>query len=156
MPSVLDVFAETRSATLRAQRGDATERRRASLLARIAKRARATAEEVAAVGARIAGAAERDRLRQSGDALFTHLHEIPPGATSFVPPTNPALTIALDPDLDVNANAQRYYARYRKAADALPHLEKRRDTLIARRDALDALAFEAERADAPTLPGARG
>jgi predicted ribosome quality control (RQC) complex YloA/Tae2 family protein len=152
VPSLLDVFAETRSATLRAKRGDATERRRTSLLARIAKRARATSEELAAVIARMANAADRDRLRESGDALFTHLHEIPPGATSFVPPTNPALTIALDPELDVNANAQRFYARYRKAADALPHLEKRRDALAARRDALDALAFEAERADAPTLP----
>ncbi len=150
--SLLDVFAETRSATLRTQRGDATERRRASLQARIAKRARATGEELAAVSARLAGAADRDRLRESGDALFTHLHEIPSGTTSFVPPTNPALTIALDPELDVNANAQRYYARYRKAADALPHLEKRRDALAARREALDALAFEAERADAPTLP----
>ncbi|HWT06623.1 MAG TPA: NFACT RNA binding domain-containing protein, partial [Xanthomonadales bacterium] len=151
-PSLLDVFAETRSATLRAKRGDATERRRASLLARIAKRARATAAELAAVTARLAGAADRDRLRESGDALFTHLHEVPLGATSFVPPTNPALTIALDPELDVNANAQRYYARYRKAADALPHLKKRRDVLAARSEALDALAFETERADAPTLP----
>jgi predicted ribosome quality control (RQC) complex YloA/Tae2 family protein len=152
VPSLLGVFAETRSATLRAKRGDATERRRAALLARIAKRARATADELAAVGARIADAAARDRLRESGDALFTHLNEIPAGATSFVPPTNPALTVVLDPDLDVNANAQRYYARYRKAADALPHLQTRRDALAARRDALDALAFEAERADAPTLP----
>jgi predicted ribosome quality control (RQC) complex YloA/Tae2 family protein len=152
VPSLLDVFAETRSATLRAKRGDATERRRASLLARVAKRARATGEEVAAVMARIADAAQRDRLRESGDALFTHLHEIPAGATSFVPATNPALTIVLDPELDVNANAQKYYARYRKAADALPHLEKRREALVARREALDALAFEAERADAPTLP----
>lgn len=152
VPSLLDVFAETRSATLRAKRGDATERRRAALLARIAKRARATGDELAAVITRIANAADRDRLRESGDALFTHLHEIPPGATSFVPPTNPALTIALDPELDVNANAQNFYARYRKAADALPHLEKRRAALTARLDALDALVFEAERADAPTLP----
>jgi predicted ribosome quality control (RQC) complex YloA/Tae2 family protein len=152
VPSLLDVFAETRTATLRAQRGDATERRRASLIARIAKRARAAGEELSAVIARIADAAERDRLRESGDALFTHLHEIPAGATSFVPSTNPLLTIALDPELDVNANAQRYYARYRKAADALPHLEKRCEALAARRETLDALAFEAERADAPTLP----
>ncbi len=152
VPSLLDVFAETRTATLRAKRGDATERRRASLLARLAKRARATADELAAVTARLADPGARDRLRESGDALFTHLHEITPGATSFIPPTNPALTIALDPELDVNANAQSYYARYRKAADALPHLEKRRDALTARRDALDALAFEVERADAPTLP----
>ncbi|MBV8369371.1 MAG: DUF814 domain-containing protein [Candidatus Eremiobacteraeota bacterium] len=150
-PSLLAVFAEARSGALRAKRGDATERRRAALLARIAKRAHATAEELAALGTRIAGAPARDRLRESGDALFTHAHEIPPGATTYVPPTNPALTIELDPELDAKENAQRYYARYRKAADALPHLERRREALAARRDALDVLAFEAERADAPTL-----
>jgi predicted ribosome quality control (RQC) complex YloA/Tae2 family protein len=150
--SLLEVFAEARAAALRAKRGDATERRRAALLARIAKRARATAGELDALAARIGDAAARDRLRESGDALYTHAHEIPFGATSYVPATNPALTIALDPERDAKENAQRYYARYRKAADALPHLERRRGALTARRDALDALAFEAERADAPTLP----
>jgi len=152
VPSLLAVFSEARSSALRSQRGDATERRRATLLARIAKRARATDQELAAAATRIADAGARDRLRESGDALFTHAHEIPPGATAYVPPTNPALTIELDPELDAKENAQRYYARYRKAADALPHLERRRETLAARREALDVLAFEAERADAPTLP----
>ncbi|MDB5029093.1 MAG: putative fibronectin-binding protein [Candidatus Eremiobacteraeota bacterium] len=152
VPSLLDVFAEARGATLRSRRGDATERRRAALLARIAKRARATADELAATVARIGDAAERDRLRETGDAIYTHVHEIPPGATVYVPPTNPELTIVLDPELDAKENAQRYYARYRKAADALPHLERRREALVARSEALDVLAFEAERADPPTLP----
>jgi len=156
VPTLLDVFAEARSAALRSQRGDATERRRAALLARIEKRVRATDGELASVTARIAGAGERDRLRESGDALFTHAHEIAPGTTSYVPPTNPQLTIPIDPDLGPKENAQRYYARYRKAADALPHLERRRETLAARREALDVLAFEAGRADAPTLPELEG
>jgi predicted ribosome quality control (RQC) complex YloA/Tae2 family protein len=151
VPSLLEVFEEARSALVRARRGDATERRRASLLARLAKRARATEAELASVAARLADAAARDRLRESGDALFTHAHEIPAGAAAYVPPTNPGLTIELDPELDPKENAQRYYARYRKAADALPHLERRRALLASRRDALDVLAFEAERADAPTL-----
>ncbi len=73
-----------------------------------------------------------------------------------MPPSDPALTIALDPELDAKENAQRYYARYRKAADALPHLERRREALAARRGALDVLAFEAERADSPTLPELEG
>ena len=150
--ALLDVFAEARSATLRSRRGDATERRRAALLARIAKRVRATADELAAVAVKSAGVAERDRLRESGDALYTHAHEVPPGTASYVPPTNEALTIPLDPELDAKQNAQAYYARYRKAADALPHLERRRDVLSARREALEVLAFEAERADPPTLP----
>jgi predicted ribosome quality control (RQC) complex YloA/Tae2 family protein len=152
VPALLDAFAEQRTATLRARRGDATERRRAALLTRIAKRTRVLDGEVAAVAARIVDGAARDRLRESGDALFTYGHEIPAGATAYVSPGDPALVIALDPDLDAKQNAQRYYARYRKAADALPHLERRRETLAARRAALDALVFEAERADAPTIP----
>ncbi|HZO94624.1 MAG TPA: NFACT RNA binding domain-containing protein [Candidatus Baltobacteraceae bacterium] len=149
--SLLDVFREARSSTTRAKRDDATERRRAALLTRIAKRLAATAGELASVDERIGAAGERDRLRASGDALYTHAHEIPAGATTYVPATNPALTIALDPELDAKANAQAYYARYRKAADALPHLERRREVLAARRETLDVLAFEAERADAATL-----
>ena len=152
VPELLELFAEARGATLRSRRGDATERRRAALIARIAKRARATADELNAVAARTADEAERDRLRESGDALYTHALEVPAGAASFVPPTNPGLTIPLDPLLDAKENARAYHARYRKAADALPHLERRREVLGARREALEVLAFEAERADPPTLP----
>jgi predicted ribosome quality control (RQC) complex YloA/Tae2 family protein len=90
-------------------------------------------------------------LRAAGDALFTHLTEIAAGATSFVPPTQPDLTIALDPFLDAKANAQAYFVRYRKASDALPHLEKRLAQLAARTAALDEFAFEGERADAAAL-----
>jgi predicted ribosome quality control (RQC) complex YloA/Tae2 family protein len=151
-PALLALFDEARSATLRSRRGDATERRRSALLARIAKRSRATEQELAAGAARTADESERERLRASGDALFTHVHEVPSGAERFVPPTNPDLTIVLDPLLDAKQNAQAYYARYRKAADALPHLERRRAMLSARRDALEVLAFEVERADPPTLP----
>jgi predicted ribosome quality control (RQC) complex YloA/Tae2 family protein len=150
--SLLEVFAEQRTATLRAKRGDATERRRTALLTRIAKRVVAVDAELAAVAARIVDVAARDRLRESGDALFTYGNAIPAGATAYVTPTEPALTIALDPELDAKENAQRYYARYRKAADALPHLERRREALATRRAALDGLAFEAERADSPTIP----
>ncbi len=90
-------------------------------------------------------------LRRSGDALFTHANDVPAGATTFVPPTDPELTVALDPDLDAKTNAQRYFVLYRKAAAALPHLERRRKALEARRSALDVLAFEAERGDAAAL-----
>ena len=81
-------------------------------------------------------------LRAAGDALYTYGYDIPPQATSFTTPGDPALTVELDPDLDAMGNAARYFARYRKAADALPHLEKRLAMLTAKRDALDELAFE--------------
>lgn len=148
---LLDLLSEARAGALRAKSGDAVERRRNALLSRIAKRTAATDAESVAVKARIDDAAARDVLRRSGDALYTHAHEIAPGTASYVPPTDPALRIELDPQLDAKANAQRYYARYRKATDALPHLERRAAALRARHEALDVLAFEAERADAATL-----
>jgi predicted ribosome quality control (RQC) complex YloA/Tae2 family protein len=149
--SLLEFFAAGRAGALRAQLGGATQRRRAALSARIERRARATSAEVARVDAQLADVAGRERAREIGDALFTHLNEVATGAASFVPPTRPDLVIALDPELDAKANAQRYYARYRKAADALPHLELRRAALTARLAALDELAFEVERADGMTL-----
>jgi predicted ribosome quality control (RQC) complex YloA/Tae2 family protein len=150
-PALLDLYAQERSGALRSRRGDAAERRRAALLARIAKRSAATDEELSAVDARLEDAGERERLRLCGDALYTHAHEVPAGASTFVPSTNLALTIPLDPELDAKENARRYYTRYRKATDALPHLERRREALRARREALDELAFETERAEPATL-----
>jgi predicted ribosome quality control (RQC) complex YloA/Tae2 family protein len=150
-PRLLDLFAEARTTTKRAVAGDASARRRTALIGRIAKRAENTAAELAALARKQADAGERERLRLSGDALYTHAHEVPPRAAEFVPPTNPELTIPLEPELDAKENAQRYYARYRKAADALPHLERRREALLARAEALEVLAFEAERAEPATL-----
>jgi predicted ribosome quality control (RQC) complex YloA/Tae2 family protein len=150
-PALLDLFAEARATVKRAVAGDASVRRRTALLGRIAKRAENTAAGLAALAVKQADAGERERLRLCGDALYTHAHEVPPRATEFVPATNPDLTIPLDPELDAKENAQRYYARYRKAADALPHLERRREALVARAEALEVLAFEAERAEPATL-----
>jgi predicted ribosome quality control (RQC) complex YloA/Tae2 family protein len=151
-PELLPLYAEARRGASAAQRGDRRERERAALLARITRRRRATADELAGLAERVAEVDHRDRLRSSGDALFTHALDVPPRATSFVPATNPGLTIALDPELDAKENALRYFARYRKAADALPHLARRRAALAARDEALEVLAFEAERAqDGATL-----
>ncbi|HTW83503.1 MAG TPA: NFACT RNA binding domain-containing protein [Candidatus Sulfotelmatobacter sp.] len=151
-PLLLPLWARERGTRTAAQLGDRRERLRASLASRVARRREATAEELQALRERQEDAARRDRLRASGDALFTHAHEVPGGATTFVPATNPTLTIALDPELDGKANALRYYAQYRKATDALPHLERRAAALRARAEALDELAFEVERAsDGATL-----
>jgi len=150
-PSLLALFGEAREVSQGAQQGGSAERRRSALAARVERRARAATAESARLSEQLADAAGREHFRASGAALYTHAHEVGAGATAFVPATNPGLTIALDPELDAKENARRYYARYRKAANALPHLEKRRDALSVRLAALDELAFEIARADAPTL-----
>jgi predicted ribosome quality control (RQC) complex YloA/Tae2 family protein len=151
LPWLLPLLSAARSADDVARASSKVERRRAALAARIARRRAALESERAALEVKRADAAGRDDLRAAGDALFTHGPEVPAGAAQFVPPTRPALTIALDPDLDVKANALAYFARYRKATDALPHLERRLTTLAARCASLDELAFETERADAAAL-----
>ena len=150
-PALLPLFAEARSAGAGRRSSDAGERRRAALAARIDRRLRDTAAEIAQVSARHADAAARDRLRAAGDALYTWAPEIPAGAVTFTTPGEAPLTIALDPERDAKANAARYFALYRKATDALPHLERRRAALVAKRDSLEELAFETGRADIPTL-----
>ena len=150
-PALLPLFAEARAQGAGRRASDAGERRRAALRTRIEKRLRDVAAEIDAVGARRDDAAGRERLRAAGDALYTYGNEIPPAATSFRTPGEPPLDIALDPELDAKGNAASYFARYRKAADALPHLERRIAALQAKRASLEELAFENERGDATTL-----
>ncbi len=150
-PLLLPIFAEARATFAGRRSNDAGERRRAVLATRIARRRTAVDDELAQVATRRADAAGRDALRAAGDALHTYGLLVPPGATRFRTPDDPVLDIVLDPELDAKANAARYFARYRKAADAQPHLERRLALLESRRGALDELAFETERADIPTL-----
>lgn len=150
-PALLPLFAEARVSAVGRRSSDAVERRRAALANRIARRRRDLAAELEQVAARYDDAAGRERLRAAGDALHTYGRAIPTGATSFIVPAEPTFTLELDPELDAKANAARYFARYRKATDALPHLERRRAALTATYEGLDELASETERADAATL-----
>jgi predicted ribosome quality control (RQC) complex YloA/Tae2 family protein len=150
-PALLPLFAEARATGAGRRASDAGERRRVALRSRIEKRLRDIAAESEAVGARRDDAAGRELLRAAGDALYTYGHEIPPAATSFRTPGEVPLEIVLDPELDAKGNAASYFARYRKAAAALPHLERRIAALQAKRASLEELAFENERGDAATL-----
>jgi predicted ribosome quality control (RQC) complex YloA/Tae2 family protein len=148
---LLPLFREGRDQGAGRQAADALERRRSALIRRVERRLSDVVGEIAQVLARHADAAGRDVLRAAGDALHTYGTTIPAGAERFVPPGEPDRAIVLDPELDAKANAARYFARYRKATDALPHLERRIAVLEAKRDALEELAFEAGRADAAGL-----
>jgi predicted ribosome quality control (RQC) complex YloA/Tae2 family protein len=150
-PELLPLFAEARETSVGRRASDAGERRRAALRNRIEKRLHDTAAEIAQITARRDDASGREKLRLAGDALYTYGNEIPPAATRFRTPDDAALEIVLDPDLDAKGNAANYFARYRKAADALPHLERRLALLEAKRASLEDLAFETGRGDMTTL-----
>ena len=64
--------------------------------------------------------AERDQLRVYGDLLSANLYRIEKGVPSvtlenFYEEGMPEITIPMDPALNANQNAQRYYKKYRKA-----------------------------------------
>lgn len=150
-PALLPLLREAWHARDGRRTSDAVERRRTALARRLAKRRADIEAELASVSARRDDAAGRERLREAGDLLHTYGPLVPGGADRFVAPGDPPVAIALDPDLDAKANAAAYFARYRKATDALPHLERRLEVLAAKRDSLDSLAFESERADGTEL-----
>jgi predicted ribosome quality control (RQC) complex YloA/Tae2 family protein len=150
-PELLPLFAEARATSAGRRASDAGERRRAALRNRIGKRLRDTSAEIAQVTARRDDAAGREALRAAGDALYTYGNDIPAAASHFRTPGDAPLDIALDPELDAKGNAASYFARYRKAADALPHLERRLAALETKRASLEDLAFETDRGDATTL-----
>ncbi|GAC1523981.1 MAG: NFACT family protein [Vulcanimicrobiaceae bacterium] len=149
-PALLPLVAEVGRVT-QARSSQAFDARRASLRARVEKRRATLAGECATLVRERDDASARDDLRAAGDALYAHLAEIPSRATSFVPPSDPARTIALDPDLDAKGNAALYFKRYRKAATKLEHVARRLEELDAERIVGDELAWELERADAETL-----
>jgi predicted ribosome quality control (RQC) complex YloA/Tae2 family protein len=150
-PELLPLLAEARETSVGRRASDAGERRRAALRNRIDKRLHDTSVEIAQITARRNDAAGREALRAAGDALYTYGNEIPPAATRFRTPDDAAREIILDPDLDAKGNAASYFARYRKAADALPHLERRLAALEAKHASLEDLAFETGRGDVTTL-----
>ena len=150
-PTLLPLLAQSVGAATHARARAAFEGRRASLRARIAKRRAALRMQRAMLERERDDAAGRERLRRAGDMLYAHLAQVPPHATQFVPPSDPSMTIELDPELDPKANAAAIFRRYRKATAKLEHVERRLRDLAADERFADELAWELERAAPETL-----
>ncbi len=150
-PSLLEVFARSVGSASHDRAEKAFAARRASLGARVAKRLAALAAERSALARERDDAESRDELRLAGESLYAHIDEVPPGASTFVPPSAPERTIALDPNLDARANAAAIFKRYRKAVAKLEHIARRLEELDAEERHAQDLAWELERADAETL-----
>ncbi len=134
MPSMPAAFA---AYSEQAQALDASrthERVRTTLLRRMREKRRALRTEHLSLEQRRSQALERDTLRAQGQALLHHLYELEPSEQQ-----------------DAKERAARLFARYRKAGSSLAHIERRLAQLDAQLEALDALSWELERADAHTL-----
>lgn len=150
-PALLPLLGEVVGGATAARARQGFTTRRAALRARVEKRRAALAAERAALERERDDAAKRHALRTAGELLYAHLADVPPGATAFVPPSDPAVTIALDPALDAKANAAAIFRRYRKAVAKLEHVSRRLGELAAEATMADELAWELERAEPETL-----
>ncbi|MBD5632914.1 MAG: DUF814 domain-containing protein [Candidatus Eremiobacteraeota bacterium] len=150
-PALLGLLAELvgRATHERSERAFAERRER--LRARIEKRRAALVLERAALERERDDAAARDRLRTAGELLYAHLADVPARATSFVPPSSPELTIALDPELDAKGNAAAIFKRYRKAVTKLDHVARRLAEIDAELAFALEIAWELERSEPETL-----
>jgi predicted ribosome quality control (RQC) complex YloA/Tae2 family protein len=150
-PALLPLLAELVGRATAERAAGAFAARRERLGLRLAKRRAALAAERAGLERERDDAAARDRLRAAGELLYAHLADVPARATSFVPPSAPEVTIALDPDLDAKANAAAIFKRYRKAVTKLDHVARRIADIDAELAFASELAWELERAEPETL-----
>ncbi len=145
-PALLPVLFATDRQERGKRRSGSDERTRGVLRARMRKRLDALACERTELERERADAEGRERLRRSGEALYAHHAEIPPGARTFAPPEEPEFAISLDPALDAKGNAAAYFKRYRKAAAKLAHIATRLAALEGDIAAADQLAWEIDAA----------
>jgi predicted ribosome quality control (RQC) complex YloA/Tae2 family protein len=150
-PELLDLLADLVGRATHDRSTQAFVARRDRLRARIEKRRSALAGERAALERERDDAESRDRLRTAGELLYAHLADVPPRAESFVPPSDPSVTIPLDPDLDAKANAAAIFKRYRKAVTKLDHVARRLADIDAELAFASELAWELERSEPETI-----
>lgn len=124
---------------------------RASLERRVAKRRAALEAERGKLEFERGESAAAEGLREQGDLLYAHHADVPRGATSFVVPGSPGVTIPLDPELDRKANAAAIFRRYRKTVAKRGHVERRLAQNAAETQAAEELAWEVERAEDSAL-----
>ena len=148
---LVPVLAEVVGAATATRATHAFEAKRASLRARIEKRRSALAAERSALERDRDDASSRDELRRAGELLYAHSADVPPRARAFVPPSEPTLTIGLDPELDAKANAAAIFKRYRKAVARSEHAGTRIAELERDLGFADELGWELERAVSETL-----
>jgi predicted ribosome quality control (RQC) complex YloA/Tae2 family protein len=147
VPALLPLLSEFAGGAAERRSAGSTEAKRTALAARVERRRAALRRERAALERERDETATSDALRRAGEVLYTHMNEVPPGAASFVPSSDPELTIELDPRLDAKGNAAAFFRRYKKATARRTHFERRLATLAAAERFAEDLAWEVLRAE---------
>jgi len=129
-PSLIEMFAELRTAASTHSEAGGEDKARAGAQRMLEERARKLHAELARVEAALSAAGKRDGLRAQGDAIYAALHELAPAERQAA-----------------KNEAAAVFARYKKAGSAAAHLSRRRASVRAGLDEVEELRWELERAD---------
>ncbi|MFP3904113.1 MAG: NFACT family protein, partial [Armatimonadota bacterium] len=92
-----------------------------------------------------------EQLRIIGETLLAHLHEIPDHTQSVTLPNiydpDESLTIELDPELSPQANAQKYFKRYKKLSGLTERMKPRLAAAKVEQHYLSGLLGQIEQAE---------
>ena len=135
--SLLDVLAEARTTHAHAQQSDRVVKRRNALERMLSDREKKLRADFAQVEGKLRESAKREALREQGDAIYATLHELPPHERD-----------------EAKERAAQLFAKYKKAAAAVAHLERRRAELLEALDDLSHVRWEVERAEDSQLDDA--
>jgi predicted ribosome quality control (RQC) complex YloA/Tae2 family protein len=127
-PSLLEVLAEARLRDANIHQSDRVAIRRRSLERTLSERERKLRAELAQVEERLQRSARRESLREEGDAIYARLHELPEARRD-----------------EAKERAASLFARYKKEAVSVQHLQRRRDDLAQQLADVDSLAWELQR-----------
>jgi len=134
--SLLEIFAELREQQA-ARRGDeGIVARRHALLKRLDTRAHRLRGELEKLAEKREHARQRDGLRSEGEGIFATLHTL--GETERE---------------SAKERAAELFARYKRLAKSVPHIDTRRSSVEASLEAVEMLRWEAERTSDDDLAG---
>ena len=128
-PSLLELLAEGRASHAARAQSDTSEKRRRELARTLGKREQKLRAELALVHAKLERSAQREDLRKQGDAIYATLHELDERERD-----------------EAKERAADLFAKYKKAAASVEHLERRRADLEQQLQDVETLQWELERA----------
>lgn len=127
--SLLDLLAEARRTHAHAEQSDLIAKRRAALARALNTRERKLQSELEQVDGKLRNSHEREQLREEGEAIYATLHELPQSGRD-----------------EAKERAASLFAKYKKAAASVSHLERRKAELLEALDDLAQIRWELERA----------
>lgn len=127
---LLEILAEARETHANARQSDRLVKRRNALERALNDREKKLRSELAQVDGKLRESEKRETLREQGEAIYATLHELS----------------APERD-DAKDRAAKLFSKYKKAAVAVGHLERRRADLLEALDDLAHVRWEVERAE---------